>query len=103
MSSATKDSDYYEREAERWASLRESGSGSSLSTEAAASIPIGALVLQKAAAFAMGGIMGAMVGGSVGVVGTLVQTGRLVGAGRAGAQAAAFMGTIFAVGGAFQG
>jgi len=65
--------------------------------------PLGPILAQKFSAAMMGGLTGAIVGGSVGVVGTLVQTGRLAGALTNAAGGAAFMGTIFAAGGAWQG
>jgi len=99
--------DQYERVADRYASLREGGGGSSEpafgSRDPSPMRPLGPILAQKFSAAMMGGLTGAIVGGSVGVVGTLVQTGRLAGALTNAAGGAAFMGTIFAAGGAWQG
>lgn len=65
--------------------------------------PMSSILANKAVGAAFGGLMGAVVGGSVGIFGTMVQTGRIAGAGKQAKQAAAFMGTIFAAGGAWQG
>merc|ERR1712203_426918 len=93
--------DHYEQEAEKWANLR-SGGTAFPSAPAPSSRPWGPVIQQKVSAAIMGGAMGCIAGSTLGVVGVLIQTGRLVGAGPAAAQAAAFMGTIFACGGAWQ-
>jgi len=95
--------DYYEQVAERYADKGGGGTRNELRQPGLLSRPLGQLVLQKLGGAILGGLLGAIAGGSVGLVGTLLHTGRLAGAGPQVKQAAAFMGTVFAAGGAFQG
>merc|ERR1712008_135875 len=95
--------DYYEQVAERFAEKGGGGTKNEPRQPTLLSRPLGQLLLQKLGGAILGGLLGVIAGGSVGLVGTLLHTGRLAGAGQPAKQAAAFMGTVFAAGGAFQG
>mmetsp|Transcript_41159 Transcript_41159/g.74369 ORF Transcript_41159/g.74369 Transcript_41159/m.74369 type:complete len:148 (-) Transcript_41159:29-472(-) len=98
--------DYYERVSEDWNrrfATPVSNNRPEVTSHASYQLPrLGPLLKEKSAAALMGGFTGAIAGGGMGLVGTLIHTGRLTGAATPAKQGAVFMGTIFALGNLFR-